>query len=212
MSTTVYMKLLEQTPEKYDRGMRFITLGRIDDIKTLIAQSSVKAGSRVLEIGCGTGRLAALMSQRGCEVFGIDVSQAMLSEARKNAPEAHIAHMTATQIDELEAGRFDHIVSTLVFSELSETELDFVLRESKKLLKVGGTLIVADEMVPTSWGKRLGYYLVRWPLAALTFLLTQNTTHALRRFDQRLEQAGFRIKASRSYLWGSLCLIEAEVV
>lgn len=210
MSTTVYMKLLEQTPEKYDRGMRLITLGRIDTIKALIAQSSIKAESRVLEIGCGTGRLAALISQRGCEVFGIDVSQAMLSEARKNAPEAHIAHMTATQIDELEPGTFDHIVSTLVFSELSETELDFVLRESKKLLKPGGTLIVADEIVPTSWAKRIPFYLIRWPLAAVTFLLTQNTTHALRGFDQRLKHEGFRISASRSYLFGSLCLIEAE--
>ncbi len=33
MSTLVYMKLLEKTPARYDRGMRFLTLGRIDRIK-----------------------------------------------------------------------------------------------------------------------------------------------------------------------------------
>ena len=56
MSTLVYMKMLEQTPAKYDRGMRILTLGRIDHIKHEIASSWVEPGNKVLEIGCEIGR------------------------------------------------------------------------------------------------------------------------------------------------------------
>ena len=82
MSTLVYMKLLEQTPAKYDRGMRVITLGRVDRIKREIAAGWVEPGHSVLELGCGTGSLARLMTERGADVTGIDISEPMLAVAR----------------------------------------------------------------------------------------------------------------------------------
>lgn len=208
MSTLVYMKLLEQTPAKYDRGMQLVSLGRISEIKREVA-SFIEPGQSVLEIGCGTGSLAALMVERGAEVTGIDVSENMLAVARENAPRAKLLHMTATEIDRLPPGAFDAIVSTLVFSELSEDELDFVLRATGKLLKPGGKLIVADEVRPTGLG-RLAADLVRVPLAALTFLLTQNTTHALKDLESRLTRAGYRVGSRKSYLMGTLALVQAE--
>ena len=38
----------------------------------------------VLELGCGTGKHALLLNQKGYEVFGIDLSQTMLDDAKKN--------------------------------------------------------------------------------------------------------------------------------
>lgn len=212
MSTLVYMKLLEQTPAKYDRGMRLLTLGRIARIKREIAERFVEPGNAVLEIGCGTGTLAALMSARGARVTGIDVSERMLAVARQAAPKAELLHLTATEIERLGAERFDRLVSTLAFSELSDDELEYVLRASRKLLRVGGKLIVADEVVPASWWQRILFYLVRWPLAAVTFLLTQNTTHALRSFETRLTAAGFQVVSSKRHLLGTLALVVAEKV
>lgn len=211
MSTLVYMKLLEQTPAKYDRGMRILSLGRLDAVKREIASAWVEPGHTVLEIGCGSGALAALMTGRGARVTGIDTSEPMLAVARKAAPDAELVHMTATEIDRFGAARFDRIVSTLVFSELSEDELDYVLRASLQLLKPGGKLVVADEARPAGW-RALVSSLVRWPLAALTFLLTQNTTHALKDFEGRLEKAGYRVLAQKRYLLGTLALVVAEKV
>jgi demethylmenaquinone methyltransferase/2-methoxy-6-polyprenyl-1,4-benzoquinol methylase len=204
------MKLLEQTPAKYDRGMRLLTLGRIDAIKREIADAWVQSGHAVLEIGCGAGALAALMTGRGARVTGIDVSDPMLTVARQAAPGAELFHMTAAEIDKLGAGRFDRIVSTLAFSELSEDEQDFVLKQAAMLLKPGGNLIVADEVRPVGLGARAIAASIRLPLAAITFLLTQNTTHALRRFESRLGQAGFRLVARKRYLLGTLALFVAE--
>jgi len=204
------MKLLEQTPAKYDRGMRLLTLGRIDRIKREIASTWVEADDAVLEIGCGTGALAALMSERGVDVVGIDVSERMLAVAREAAPKAELLHLTATEIDRFEAGRFNAIVSTLAFSELSDDELAYVLKASRSLLRSGGRLVVADEVLPASWWRRILFHLVRLPLAAVTLLLTQNRTHALRSLESRLTEAGFRVVSSERYLVGTLALVVAE--
>jgi len=83
MSTLIYMKILEQTPGKYDRGMRILTFGRIDRIKQEIALTQIEAGHEILEIGCGTGTLAAMMTARGAHVVGIDISESMLAAARR---------------------------------------------------------------------------------------------------------------------------------
>ncbi len=210
MSTFVYMKMLEQTPAKYDRGMRILSMGRIDRIKRDIAASCVEPGHDVLEIGCGTGTLAAMMAERGARVVGIDISDAMLAAARENAPQAELLHMTATEIDQLGAERFDRIVATLAFSELSEDELDHVLRAAAQALKPEGWLVVADEVPPRGLWRRVAAGLVRWPLAAITFLLTQNTTRALKGIDDRLARAGFRPVRRSNYLLGTLALIVAE--
>lgn len=44
---------------------------------------------QVIDLGCGSGTLAAILSQKGLQVTGIDVSEDMLNIARKNAPLAH---------------------------------------------------------------------------------------------------------------------------
>lgn len=210
MSTLVYMKMLEQTPAKYDRGMRVLTLGRIDEIKSEIASHWVEPGQEVLELGCGTGTLAAMMAERGAEVVALDVSEPMLAEARKKAPAVQFLHRTATEIEELGSGRFDRVVGTLVLSELSDDELDYVLRAASTVLKPRGMLVFADEIRPARLLERLPFYAIRWPLAAVTFALTQNSTHALKDIEGRLERAGFRVVSLKRYLLGSLALITAE--
>ena len=210
MSTLVYMKMLERTPADYDRGMRILTLSRIDRVKREIAGSWVEPGHEVLEIGCGTGTLAALMIARGARVVGIDISEDMLAEARKNAPEAEILHLTATEIDRFEPERFDRSVATLSFSELSRDEPDHALRAASGGLKPDGMLVVADEVPASRWGKRVLAGFVRWPLAALTFLLTRSTTRALRAFEEQLQRTGFQVTSDHRFLLGTLALIVAE--
>lgn len=210
MSTLVYMKMLEQTPAKYDRGMRLLTLGCVDKIKKTIASSWIGEGDKVLEIGCGTGSLARMMTDRGASVTGIDISEPMLLAAREAAPEAEFIHMTATEIERLGSSRFDRIVATLSLSELSETEVDYVLRSAVDLLSEDGLLIIADEVRPKHPARRIAAFLIRFPLAAVTFLMTQTTTHALIDLEERLDEAGFRVRDSEQHLMGTLSLFIAE--
>lgn len=210
MSTLVYMKMLEQTPAKYDRGMRILTLGRIDKVKREIADRWIQPGARVLEIGCGTGSLAALMIQRGADVTGIDISEPMLAQARHNAPEAKFVHLTAMELGRFEECAFDTVVSTLTFSELTEAERSYALEGIRRVLKPDGRLVIADEVRPMGWWRKTIAYTIRWPLAALTFAVTQNTTHALSSGTDLLQSAGYRIVEAKFFLGDKLALVVAE--
>ncbi|NOZ26422.1 MAG: methyltransferase domain-containing protein [Chloroflexi bacterium] len=212
---TVFMKWLETSPKDYDRGIQILTLGRLGRLKEKIVREYVRAGARVLEIGCGTGVLAARMARQGAVVAGIDASPAMLAEARRRiaaeglGDHVTLRHMDATRIeDEFPPASFDLIVSTLVFSELPPDEQRYVLDACAGLLAPGGRLLIADEVIPARWLPRLLFYLVRWPLAILTWLLTRTSTAALRDFDSLLARSGFRARLVASYLGGSLVLYE----
>ncbi len=210
------MKWLETSPKDYDRGIQLLTLGRIQRIKEQIANNYVHDGTRVLEIGCGTGTLTMMMAQRGASVTGIDASPRMLAEAEKKVKEAKLEervslkYMDAALIGErFAAGSFDLIVSTLVFSELPPEDQRFVLEACEKLLAPNGRLVIADEVPPARPFARLLYTLVRLPLVLLTWLITRTTTNSLRGFDSMLAQVGFQTEAAAAYLGGSLILYES---
>ncbi len=61
----------------------------------------LKAGDSVLDVGCGTGTIAAQLVSRGLVVTGIDQSANMLDFARANAPAAEFlqADASAFQLD-----------------------------------------------------------------------------------------------------------------
>ena len=212
------MKWLETSPKDYDRGIQLLTLGRIQRIKEKIANNYVRAGMRVLEIGCGTGTLTLMMAKRGAIVTGIDASPRMLAEAEKKIRDAsleeHISlkYMDAALIgDRFPTASFDLIVSTLVFSELPPDDQRFVLEACQKLLTPDGRLVIADEVIPAKSITRFLFYLVRMPLVLLTWLITRTTTHSLRGFDALLKQIGFQTDQSISYLGNSLALFEARL-
>jgi len=54
-----------------------------------------RAGERVLEIGCGTGRAAISLARDGCSVTGIDIAEAMLAIARDKVERAGLADRVA---------------------------------------------------------------------------------------------------------------------
>ena len=216
---TVFMKYLETTPANYDRGIQLLTLNKLGPLKERIASQMVRAGDRVLEIGCGTGTLAMLMAQRGAQVTGVDASPLMLGEARRKVTAAGLDDQVtlielgaSSLTDHFEPGSFDVIVSTLVFSELADDERRFVLDECRALLASGGRLIVADEVVPEGMPARLIYYLVRLPLIFVTWLLTRTTTHPLKaaQFAQELAMAGFRVESVASFAAASLQMFVAR--
>jgi ubiquinone/menaquinone biosynthesis C-methylase UbiE len=212
----VFMKVLESAPRRYDLGIRLLSLGRISRVHQEMAERGMSDGDRALDIGCGTGSLAIACARRGVQVTGIDISPQMLDIARHKVERAELVdsitllQMSAIELDErFEAQSFDTIMSSLTFSELSDDEQRFVLRQCHRLLRNDGRLIIADETVPPSWPKRLLHLLVRLPLVALTYVLTQTTTRAVAHLESKIADAGFEIEWANASLLGDFTIIGA---
>ena len=69
----------------------------------------VPPGARVLDAGCGTGRVAARLADLGHEVVGVDVDEAMVGVARELRPDLHWAVSDLATLD-LGVERFDAAV------------------------------------------------------------------------------------------------------
>lgn len=85
----------------------------------------VPAGGRVLDLCCGTGRLAGLLQQRGFEVTGIDNSAAMLRFARRNAPAVRFIRADARSfkvpaVYQAAISTFDSLNHIMSLKELTE--------------------------------------------------------------------------------------------
>ena len=57
----------------------------------LLYMNNVKPDGRIIELGCGTGTMTALLSEIGLDISGIDLSEDMLKIARKKHPEITFA-------------------------------------------------------------------------------------------------------------------------
>jgi len=214
----VYMKVLESAPQRYERGMRLLTLGRLEQVRQDIA-ARVNAGDRVLDVGCGTGVLAAMLAHKGAHVTGIDIAPPMLSQAAWRVREEGLAdrvelkELGAVDLDTaFPSEGFDIVVSALVFSELSDDEIEYTLAECWRILRPGGQLLVADEVLPDSMLGQIGTFLSRLPFVIAAFVLTQNTTHQVVGLEARIARAGFQILDTAEYLMGTMKLFVAERV
>lgn len=73
MRSLALMRWLESAPERYDAGMRVITLGRVTAVHAAPAEAPTPSpDARILEIGCGTGAVTERLVVRGAQVTALD--------------------------------------------------------------------------------------------------------------------------------------------
>lgn len=117
----------------------------------------LRGAGPVLELGCGPGHVARYLHDRGVDVAGIDLSPAMVEEARHLHPGLAFRRgdMLALDVaDEALAG----VVSFYAIVHLAPAELPAAGAELRRVLRPGGTALLAfhvgDEVVRPGelWG------------------------------------------------------------
>lgn len=103
------------------------------------------AGARILDAGCGTGRVAAHLDELGFSCVGVDFDESMLSVARRTAPQipwhqADLARLTAKDLDG--SSGFDLVVMAgNVVPLLAEGTVGRTTVSLAALLRPGGLVV-----------------------------------------------------------------------
>ena len=125
----------------YDESFRFVS----DHAGDLVALLDPQPGERILDLGCGTGLLAAAIAERGATVVGLDSDAAMIEAARAQFPAATHPSLEFTVGDgealgdAPPAGPFDAVFSNAALHWMTRPQA--VLRGLHTLLRPGGRLV-----------------------------------------------------------------------
>ncbi len=113
-------------------------------------RAAVTPPCRVLDAGCGTGRIATELHRRGVVVTGVDLDDVMLTQARAKAPQLdwRLGDLSTITL----AADYDLIVlAGNVMIYLTPGTEAATLANLARHLKPGGLLVAAFELTPKPW-------------------------------------------------------------
>ncbi len=105
------------------------------------ALSALPKGAKILDIGCGTGHLAAEMKSHGFDVYGMEPSKDMIGHARKNFPDIEFKEGVSVALPYAD-NQFDFIISIEVLRYLSPDDVVNTYKEIQRVLKKDGTFLI----------------------------------------------------------------------
>tara|TARA_B100002003_G_C14065713_1_gene512879 strand:+ start:280 stop:1023 length:744 start_codon:yes stop_codon:yes gene_type:complete len=151
----------------------------------LVNLCDLKEGMSVLDLGCGTGHLTHQIHLSSAKVIGIDISQRMITQAKKNYPHLEFIRADATKLNLPE--QFDVVFSnaTLHWIKQSESVVEIISQSLKP----------SGKLVAEFGGKGNVWHIIR----ALSSELGQNMINpwyfpSVSEYSNLLEKHGLEVK------------------
>lgn len=142
------------TPLLYDLSAPVFFFGtRRRSYRSLMAAAGVKAGDRVLDVGCGPGHFVRMLAEAvgptGSAV-GIDAAPEMIDYARRKAHRLSNCRFESGSAEALPFtdASFDVVVSSLMLHHLPDELRLQAAGEMKRVLRPGGAVLLADFTIP----------------------------------------------------------------
>lgn len=175
----------------------------------LLDRLGIQAGTRLIDLACGTGSFAIRAAGRGADVHAIDVSSAMLEYAQSKASEADVdvAWHRSGFLDYVHHGALADVVTTKsALHQLPDMWKQEALLKAAAMLRPGGTFYLWD--VIFSFDPRDAHHeLERWieAMGGTGFTTQDFETHVREEFstyswiiEGLLERAGLRVTGART--------------
>ncbi|MFX1259623.1 MAG: class I SAM-dependent methyltransferase, partial [Promethearchaeota archaeon] len=210
----VYMRKLEEEPETYD--FKFTALTNRVNIKVQDwVLERIGTEESIVEVGCGTGTLAAKMALMGNDVIAFDKNFQMINVAMKNYPqdqELNLLYQIGSFADwSIEENSKDVIISTFMLSELRPLEQQIFLRNAWNALKQNGRIIIAAEFVPSGFWK-ISFKVKRWWYKKKLRRHKLKKTKLLNWFFKYIKPIGFKITDQKEWNHGAIQAIELQKI
>ena len=140
--------MFDGVARRYDLLNDLLSLGRTKAWRK-VATSIIapKPGMRILDIAAGTGSSSRPLADAGAEVIPLDFSKGMLEAGRKRHPDLAFTHGDALALS-FKDNEFD--VTTISFGLRNTSDTLKALRESLRVLKPGGRMVVVEFSQPTN--------------------------------------------------------------
>ncbi|MEJ8568794.1 class I SAM-dependent methyltransferase [Elongatibacter sediminis] len=121
---------------------------------------------RVLELGCGVGRIGRELTGRCASWTGVDISENMLRHARErlaDRPNAHFHQLNRSKLEMLEDASIDKAYSIAVFCHMDKEDLYLYLQDLHRVVRPGGLIFVEtwNLVHPIGW-RRWEYEPLVW--------------------------------------------------
>jgi len=145
MNTLTAKKIVDKTRDDYNLiAEQFASTRKFNWTDTLqpIQDLDLKIGDRVLDLGCGNGRLFKLLEKNQIEYYGIDISERLIEFAKKDVPGGSfvVGDITNTPY---ENNFFDFVLSIAVLHHIPTDELrEQSLKEVYRITKPGGKIML----------------------------------------------------------------------
>src|SRR5687768_7131490 len=106
--------IFDEDAERYDRARPGYPAAVFEDLMRL---ARVGPGSRVLEIGCGTGQATVPLAERGCRIVAVELGAQLAAVARRKLARFPAVDVITAAFEEwpLPPEPFDLVVSATAF-------------------------------------------------------------------------------------------------
>ncbi len=103
-------------------------------------------GKRILDLGCGTGRNARFLAERGAHVVGVDFSAKSIEIAKRHAPRPNLEYRVGSALALEDAAEYDMVVSwgVATIACRSRADLENLMQRVMRALKPGGRLLFLE--------------------------------------------------------------------